>query len=303
MKFFTKVTLISAMAVATNAMALQSMDDDALSSATGQDGITITLNTDANGITIDQLYLHDNDDLSLATNIAGATQTAGAIGISNIQITTVDNNGNDQAGTLATVKIDTDGGNAVNGSNAFLNVGLQLGNIKIALDNITVGASNDKDAMTGATRGTVNDTTILSGYDGNAKKLSVVLGGSNLNIQLGNIENAQGAMIKATGTINGGLKLSNIAIQDASGGGAIGIDNIIVTDSNSSNLTANANISATADGLKITSASSSLKHDVYLDQIRLGALSGMASGATKAIGDVELQGVNANAVSVFITGH
>lgn len=41
MKLFTKLALVSAVAVSSNAMAMQAMDDAALSSTTGQDGISI----------------------------------------------------------------------------------------------------------------------------------------------------------------------------------------------------------------------------------------------------------------------
>ena len=41
MKMFTKLALVSSMAISANAMAMQAMDDAALSSATGQDGISI----------------------------------------------------------------------------------------------------------------------------------------------------------------------------------------------------------------------------------------------------------------------
>ena len=61
MKMFTKLALVSSMAISANAMAMQAMDDAALSSATGQDGINIGI-----GITkieIDKVLIHDNDGL------------------------------------------------------------------------------------------------------------------------------------------------------------------------------------------------------------------------------------------------
>lgn len=303
MKFFTKAALISAMAISTSAMAaqMQSLDDEALSATTGQDGISITLNTTAAGIDIAKLYIHDNDGLAPAGAPGdagfGGTGEAGAIGISNLNISSVDNNGAAIAGALATVKIDTDAG--TNGDEPFLNVGVNLGNIKISLDDITVGVSGDKSAMTGATRGATDEVVILSGYDGAANPLSVTLGSSDLVIQLGHAP--QGAMIKASGTVTGGVRLANVAINDAVGGGSIGIDNIIITDAGSANLTVDTSISATIDGLQIISGSNA--HNIYLDQVRLGDLAGMASGATSAIGDIEIQGLNTNATSIIIAGH
>ena len=59
MKMFTKLALVSSLAISANAMAMQSMDDAALSAATGQDGINIGIALGSGGITIDKLYLHE----------------------------------------------------------------------------------------------------------------------------------------------------------------------------------------------------------------------------------------------------
>ncbi|EMI4982315.1 protein FilA, partial [Acinetobacter baumannii] len=53
MKMFTKLALVSSLAISANAMAMQSMDDAALSAATGQDGINIGIALGSGGITID----------------------------------------------------------------------------------------------------------------------------------------------------------------------------------------------------------------------------------------------------------
>ena len=86
MKMFTKLALVSSLAISANAMAMQSMDDAALS-ATGQDGINIGIALGSGGITIDKLYLHDNDGLATSTGITGASGTAGAIAISGVTVT------------------------------------------------------------------------------------------------------------------------------------------------------------------------------------------------------------------------
>ena len=59
MKMFTKLALISSMAISANAMAMQSMDDAALSATTGQDGINIGLGISR--VTIEKVLIHDND--------------------------------------------------------------------------------------------------------------------------------------------------------------------------------------------------------------------------------------------------
>lgn len=61
MKMFTKLALVSSMAISANAMAMQSMDDAALSATTGQDGINIGLGISR--VTIEKVLIHDNDGL------------------------------------------------------------------------------------------------------------------------------------------------------------------------------------------------------------------------------------------------
>lgn len=62
MKMFTKLALVSSMAISANAMAMQSMDDAALSAATGQDGINIGIGISR--IEIEKVLIHDNDGLT-----------------------------------------------------------------------------------------------------------------------------------------------------------------------------------------------------------------------------------------------
>ncbi|WP_406612819.1 DUF6160 family protein, partial [Acinetobacter schindleri] len=87
MKKFTKLALISSMAISANAMAMQAMDDSALSATTGQDGINIGIGISK--ITIDKLFIHDNDGLAANGTVgttagSGGTGKAGAIVIQGI---------------------------------------------------------------------------------------------------------------------------------------------------------------------------------------------------------------------------
>lgn len=129
MKLFTKIALVSSVAISANAMAMQAMDDAALSTTTGQDGINIGIGIAQ--ITIDKVFVHDNDGLSpTTTNSAGVTSdipsgsagfggtnTAGAIGIDGI---TIKGNMNSllDSHNLMDLQIDSDAG--ANG--AFLNI-------------------------------------------------------------------------------------------------------------------------------------------------------------------------------------
>lgn len=79
MKMFTKLALVSSMAISANAMAMQSMDDAALSAATGQDGINIGIGISK--IEIDKVLIHDNDGLNYANSSwSGAAPTSGQLG-------------------------------------------------------------------------------------------------------------------------------------------------------------------------------------------------------------------------------
>ncbi|AZN67218.1 protein FilA [Acinetobacter haemolyticus] len=283
MKMFTKLVLVSSMAISANAMAMQSMDDAALSAATGQDGINIGIALGAGGISIDKLYIHDNDGLQTSTGITGATGVAGAISIDGLSVTQADPNTN-----LLDLVIDTDAGT----SGAFLNIAANVGAVNVSIGSIGVAASNGS-ALTDTTtavRGVTGTTSeILTGLD-------LSLGAISANVQLG--ATPQGAMIKLDSTLQGGLTISNLGINDAAGGGQIYLDNIYVRGANNStgDLDINTDISVTTSGLVLKN-NSTQGMNVYLQGVKLG-------GSTAAsIGDVEVQGLNVGTSTITISGH
>lgn len=238
MKMFTKLVLVSSMAISANAMAMQSMDDAALSAATGQDGINIGIALDSTGISIDKLYLHDNDGLQTSTGITGATGVAGAIAIDGITITQTG------TGNLLDLVIDTDAGTS---GEAFLNIAASVGAVDISIGSIGVAPSNGASLTdtTTAVRGvTETPTEILTGLD-------LSLGAISANVQLG--ATPQGAMIKLDSTIQGGLTISNLGINDAAGGGQIYLDDIYVRGAGNTtgDLNIDTDISVTNAGLRI----------------------------------------------------
>ncbi len=283
MKMFTKLVLVSSMAISANAMAMQSMDDTALSAATGQDGINIGIALGAGGISIDKLYIHDNDGLQASTGITGATGVAGAITIDGLSITQVG------TGNLLDLVIDTDAGTS---GEAFLNIAATVGAVDVSIGSIGVAASNGS-ALTDTTtavRGVTGTTSeILTGLD-------LSLGAISANVQLG--ATPQGAMIKLDSTLQGGLTISNLGINDAAGGGQIYLDNIYVRGANNStgDLDINTDISVTTSGLVLKN-NSTQGMNVYIEGVHLGS-SGAAS-----IGDVEIQGLNVGTSTITISGH
>jgi len=246
MKNFTKLALVSSLAISANAMAMQAMDDASLGATTGQDGINIGIGISR--ITIDKLFVHDNDGLSPnqpgvtpATPLTagqagfGGTNTAGAISIKGsaasetITLTngsTIDRNAqgifigaNYQSllgtGNLADLQIDSDAGTG-GANSAFINIAAQVSGLEIHIGEIGVTKSNAVPAA-GATsirRGgdDTNYNAILSG-------LSVKTGKMTANIQLGAAP--QGAMIKLDSKMIGGLEIKNLGILDNSTKGGV----------------------------------------------------------------------------------
>ena len=324
MKMFTKLALVSSMAISANAMAMQSMDDAALSAATGQDGINIGIGISK--IEIDKVLIHDNDGLNYANSSwSGAAPTSGQAGFGGVTGTGtpavtgtragaivikgngISGNVNQTNGivistnaaallpsnNLADIVIDTEAG-AGGGNTAFLNVAAEVSGLNIAIGEIGVSKSNT--ATTSVRRGADeanNYNAILSG-------LTLTTGQMNANVQLGAAP--QGAMIMLNTTMQGGLEITNLGILDNSTAstaasrpaGEIRIGSIKVADANGTDLTVNAKVSVygasatTGNGfLQVITGSGATtpKTDVYVQSVKLG------SAAAGSIGDIEVQGM------------
>ena len=304
MKNFTKLALVSSIAFSANAMAMQAMDDAALSSTTGQDGINIGIGISK--IEIEKLFIHDNDGLT--DTAKGGTSTAGAIVIQGNKKAgdPLENKGiviganYDNGGAyllasrnLADLRIDTDAGTGANG--AFINIAADVSGLDIKIGEIGVTASGTA-GTTGIRRGgdDNNYNAILSG-------LSLKTGPMTANVQLGAAP--QGAMIKLSTTMVGGLEIKNLGILDAStkagtgdgtsaanrAAGEIFIESIKVADANKTDLTINQNVRVYGkDGSNngyIQMVSNSGPIDNYVKGIHLG------SKDAGSIGDIEVQGL------------
>ena len=246
MKKFTKLALVSSLAISANAMAMQAMDDASLGATTGQDGISIGIGISK--IEIEKLFIHDNSGLAVsnATNgtielyngagavvqpgvapvagIVGGTGQAGAIYIKGngegvtatkgiVIGANYDAGPNGEAGhyllasrNLADLQIDSDAGDG----NPFINIAAQVSGLDIHIGEIGVVASGDVPAAGAATirrGGQGTENAILTG-------LSVKTGPMSANIQLGAAP--QGAMIKLNATMVGGLTITDLGILDNS---------------------------------------------------------------------------------------
>lgn len=266
MKTLTKLALVSAMAISSSAMAMQAMDDESLSAATGQDGVTISLLGD---VSMDYLAIVDGDGGPAAATLPGET---GAIQIGD--------------GTAASLKmsasnginliIDADG----NGGAPVLNINADLGDTTIEGVNIYVAASDD----TGATL-----TDAVSVLDVG----TVTLDGLTANIQLGN--QPQGTLIKLDSTITGGLVLSDLSLKQGANHG-IGLGQVTVTSGTTGNLVLDLEIDATDNGLEIAGLTGM---NIAADNLRLGNLT---TAPNASLGALYIKNLNVGS-SVAISGH
>ena len=281
MKKFTKLALVSSLAISANAMAMQAMDDASLGATTGQDGISIGIGISK--IEIEKLFIHDNDGLSPTagdkaaipasgttpaipayTANLGGTSTAGAIYIKGNGISklggangTTETNVVKEKGIVIGANYDNGGAyllasrnladlqidSDAGGGNPFINIAAQVSGLDINIGEIGVVASGDVPAA--------NATTIRRGGTGQENAiltgLSVKTGPMSANIQLGAAP--QGAMIKLNATMVGGLTITDLGILDNStktatrAAGVIHLDSIQVTDANSRDLKLNQSIS------------------------------------------------------------
>lgn len=321
MKFFPQLALVSAIAISGNAMAMQALDDESLSAATGQDGITLYIApptsalvgfTPADGyngvLTIENVFIHDKDGVNDNALVPTADSGAGAIvlgapdGTSGLVI----------AGSAGiTVKIDAD----TNAGDPLLNVNIALpATLTVRTGDIGVATSN-------RVSGTLASNTVLRGinaaeYNKILNSIDIELGGTELNIQLG--AEAQGAMIKVAGSITDGLVITGLELFDNAGtaanlaggvlgttGGSIYVGTIAVTDTGGANLTLNTDIDVSSNGLIMTMGGA-IKTDILMNDVRLGNVAGAAGvnwDTTSAIGDVEIVGLAMAGTKIAIYGH
>ena len=331
MKLFPQLALVSAIAISGNAMAMQALDDDSLSAATGQDGITIAIKPPtamfdaaatggpfaatagmAGVIAIDKIYVHDKDGANDNAIVPTANSAAGAIVLDGFKI----------AGSAPiVVKIDSDS----NAGEPLLNINVALpSTLVIRTGAIGVASSNRTTAAVATNaniRGVLADTnSILDSFDIN-------LGGASLNIQLG--AEAQGAMIKVAGTITNGLTITGINLKDETGvaaaaavpatsprvlgtkGGSIYLGSINITDTGTVTGASNgslglaADIDVSANGLIVKVGG--VASDILMTDVRLGNVAASAAlgnlDTTKSIGDIEIVGMSLSGTQIAISGH
>lgn len=187
-------------------MAMQPLDDQSLSTTTGQDGINIGIST--NKIDFDQISLIDTDGIN--SQIAGKDYTNKAaltVAGNNNAPVSVSFVGASSAPSVS-LSIDTDGGNG----KAFANIGLSLGNnisgIKVSPFSLYLASSGSVSSKTSqqsifSSVGTLNgDVSKLLEIGSASNNFEINFNNTNkpqVNIQLGNVP--QSHMIQFSGAI------------------------------------------------------------------------------------------------------
>jgi hypothetical protein len=338
MKLFIQAALVSAIALSGSAYAMQAMDDSALSSTTGQDGITVLIALPGGVLNIDQVAIFDGNGFAAGTGYPGAAE-AGAI--------VLGKNGNaagaaagaaPTAGTGLSINtgggsigliIDASGGGAAGagtGTAPVLNINVKLP----ATLNITTGDISVAGATLSAGTYKVDaNTTTGKGAVKILNSMTLQLGGATMNIQLGNPN--QGAMIVAGGTITGGLGITNLGVVDNAtlNAGTLNVAQFTLTSNGSANLALAATIDVTntagltAAGFTNPNGSAVTAGGLVIGMGTLTAGGNYATGtyvagsakydaymqgvtlgdAASTLGDVRVTGLDLTGVKIAIQGH
>ena len=267
MKGLKKLVLASAIiAASSSAFAMQPMDEESMSATTGQDGLTITLDTALTNLNIKYI---DRDGV-----LGSGYANAGGIIIDPVDVTAND----------LTIDIDAGGSVGDTSGDGMLQIAIGTGSATvIGLGGTTIAVA-DADA-TGSATGTATD---IITFDATAS-LTIAASANLATIQLGNED--QGAMINVNASL-GTITLTGLAINDANSGGAIGIGTLVVNS-----LVAVNAIDVVAGGLQINTAGTTIG-EIGLERVKLGDVSALAP----SIGDIYISNLNPSTV-ITVTGH
>lgn len=286
---FKKTMLACALvALPVAGFSLESMDDQALSAVTGQDGVSISIETPAVGIGGD-LLLHDLNGFTGAAS-------AGAIVMTGFNI---------DPPSAITVLIDA-------GATAADGLGSEVLNIAVSIPANTVIQTG-----TISVAGSARDNASAWGVDALSSHVvfantSITLNGvTTLNIQLGDeLQNVAGTpgsatdMIAISTTITGGLSLTGVSLSDANSGGSVGISATggqidLIGNGASTDLGVGVAGNVTAAGLvlEVGTLGSATGMDVRMQRVYLGT-----DDAAHTLGDVEIRGLALAGTIVTITG-
>ncbi|WP_323773191.1 DUF6160 family protein [Alcanivorax sp.] len=274
---FKKLALAAAVAVAPmSALALEPMQDEALSGVTGQDGISIGLNLNAS------LNVGIED-----TNGFTGNTGAGMILIENMGLST-------GTGDLNLV-IDS----ASSGSGGgVLQVSIQADALTVDTGDLYVGQGTDG---TDVAAGIAKVGTELTAVQGSAfsdpilESVSVTLNDLELSLQLGSEASNLFAISTTSvlsieiGTLQDGS--DNLTLNDAAGGGALSVDQLALNNLDVDGITGQV----TTSGLVINTNGA-------LTGVEVAAM-GVQLGTADSIGNVYVTGLDLSNTAITIAGH
>ncbi|KZX63750.1 hypothetical protein A3724_05905 [Alcanivorax sp. HI0033] len=284
---FKKLALAAAVAaLPATGFSMEAMEDSALSGVTGQDGISIGLNTELSA----ELRIHDADGFAdPAGNTSNDRLDSAALIFQDFAITAI-------GGGAAQIDLEIDAGTNA-GNDPTLNINVDLANgIDVNMGDLDVADSGRTTASTISAGWTVGTSVGTNRVDSVISLGSLTLGaGTSLNIQLGN--EAQGDMIAIDTTISNGISISGFAINDADSGGGITQD-VSIVDNGGTDLTVSTGINVDTDSLNIglSGIGNAGGMDVRLANLNIG------NGAGGNVGDIELVGLQLSG-SLEISGH
>ena len=277
---FKKLALAAAVAVAPmSALALEPMQDEALSGVTGQDGISIGITTN---ITTD-LFIEDTDGHA---DIGTAGANAGFIAIQGVNVS-------------GDINLEIDSASALgnDGTGGVLLIGVELPNL--SLSNLSLGvtgssaAAGDRVSADGLTRvadaqaGTVTEVLALGSIDLNGLEMDIQLGPDAANF------------LQLAGTVDD-IAITDFTLNDTAGGGSIYADSVNISQLVLDGTT----VSVDGAGMQIT-LGAGVSTDVTLMGLGMGDASdlGGTPPSSSPIGNVYLTGLDLGGTTVSITGH
>ncbi|WP_299125908.1 DUF6160 family protein [uncultured Alcanivorax sp.] len=274
---FKKLALAAAVAVAPmSALALEPMQDEALSGVTGQDGISIGLNLDA---TLN-VGIEDTD------GFAGNTG-AGMILIENMGLSTgtgdlnlvIDSASSGSGGGVLQVSIQADA-LTVNTGDLYVGQGtdgtdVAAGIAKVGTELTAVQGSTFSDPILESVSVTLNDLELSLQLGSEASNLFAISTTSVLSIEIGTL--ADGS--------------DNLTLNDAAGGGALSVDQLALNNLDVDGITGQV----TTSGLVINTNGA-------LSGVEVAAM-GVQLGTADSIGNVYVTGLDLSNTAITIAGH
>jgi len=313
MKVAKKALLASAvLALSTGAYAMEAMDDQSLSDATGQQGLTITTALKVSGAT---MVYTDSDGLTTS----GTYNKSGDLVVQGIGISDGSGNG---AGIVTT--IDVGGDNVVTAaSKALLNIGITgTTNLVMAFNTISVistgvdGTNNPNLGGTtvGVLSNVINTTgaqtlTVASGY---SIQVQLGSGASNFAALSGNLGTITlGSVAVTTGAYSGANNA--IFLKDSSGGvsgGQLGIAGLQVSGLNLGTVAAPTLVDVcNGVAVGVCTAADTTGIDIVISTVGLTSVAltmaniTAGSASTASLGSVYLSGLNLSGTKINIAGH